>query len=126
MTANMNSTIRRSARILIAALLTACGGGGSGGYVTTAPPPPPDPKTIDATAALAFTPASLAVHVGDQVSFAFGGVGHNVFFDPQAGAPADIGGTNANVTLTRTFTTAGTYRYTCHIHPAMHGEVVVQ
>jgi plastocyanin len=81
---------------------------------------------VAATPSLAFTPASITVHPGDAVTFAFGSVGHNVFFDAQAGAPADIDGTNANVSIQRTFATAGTYQYTCHIHPSMHGAVVVQ
>jgi plastocyanin len=66
------------------------------------------------------------VHAGDAVTFAFGSVVHNVFFASQAGAPTDIDGTNSNVSIQRTFTTAGTYQYTCHIHPSMHGTVVVQ
>ena len=38
----------------------------------------------------------------------------------------DIQGTNSNVSIARTFTTAGTYSYTCHIHPSMQGMVVVR
>jgi plastocyanin len=52
-------------------------------------------------------------------------VAHNVFFDAATGAPADIGGTNANVAVTRAFSTAGIYRYSCHIHPGMAGTIVV-
>lgn len=109
---------------IAAALVAGCGGsGGYGGGVTA---PPSDGHTIAATPALAFTPASLPVNVGEIVKFSFGTVGHNVFFDAKPGVPTDIGGTNANVTVSRTFATAGTYTYTCHIHPTMHGEVVVQ
>ena len=111
----------------------ACGGGygtgaGGDGYGTTPPPttPPPAANAVAATAALAFTPETLHVTAGDVVTFAFGSVPHNVFFATQAGAPADIAGNNADVSITRTFATAGTYGYTCHIHPAMHGAVVVQ
>jgi plastocyanin len=53
-------------------------------------------------------------------------VAHNVFFDQHAGAPADIDGLNANVSVQRTFTTPGTYHYSCHIHPSMTGTVTVQ
>ena len=125
MSTKRSTRLLRTTLVLAAAIVAACGGGGGygGGGVTA---PPGDGHTVSATASLAFSPASIPVHVGDAVKFSFGAVGHNVFFDAQAGAPGDIGGTNANVNVSRTFTTAGTYRYTCHIHPQMHGEVVVQ
>ena len=124
--------LTRKTRLVLAtlagALMAACG---SNGYGTAAPPPPPPPppppgNTVAATPSLAFTPATLTVNVGDVVTFAFGSVAHNVFFTQQAGAPADIGGSNANVSVTRTFATAGTYAYTCHIHPSMQATVVVR
>jgi plastocyanin len=43
-----------------------------------------------------------------------------------AGRPAYIPGSNANVTIARTFTTAGSLWYSCTIHPGMNGVVVVQ
>jgi plastocyanin len=75
---------------------------------------------------IAFTPGTLRVNAGATVTFAFGSVPHNVFFDAQAGAPADIAGTNTNVSIARQFTAAGSYTYTCHIHPSMRGTVIVQ
>ncbi|HEY2374923.1 MAG TPA: plastocyanin/azurin family copper-binding protein [Gemmatimonadaceae bacterium] len=107
---------------ITAAMLAAC----SGGYGGTTSPIPNDGHTIAATPALTFGPSSLSVNAGDAVTFAFGSVAHNVFFDAATGAPADIDGLNANVSVQRTFTTRGTYTYTCHIHPSMHGTVVVQ
>ena len=101
-----------------ALLAMACGGsyGGTAG-------PPPAGNTVAATPSLTFTPATLSVNVGDNVTFAFGSVPHNVFFTQQAGAPADIAGNNTNVSIARTFATAGTYTYTCHIHPSMRGTI---
>ena len=115
--------------VLLAATLAGCGS--ISGYGSMAPPPPPPPPppsthTIDATNSLVFSPASLQVSAGETVTFTFGSVAHNVFFATQAGAPADITGNNASVSIGRQFTMAGTYNFTCHIHPSMHGSVVVQ
>ena len=127
--------LTRKTRLTLATLTatliaTACGGGygpttGGDGYGTTTTPPPAAGNTIAATASLSFSPATLDVNAGGEVTFAFGSVPHNVFFTPQTGAPSDIAGNNANVSITRTFATAGTYTYTCHIHPSMQGTVVV-
>jgi plastocyanin len=114
-------------QFLAAALLgaaIACSGSGYGTGPTTNPPPPP-PRTVAATNGLVFTPNTLHVNAGDEVTFAFGSVAHNVFFDATNGAPGNIAGNNANTTVQRTFPTAGTYTYTCHLHPGMSGTVVV-
>jgi plastocyanin len=114
---------------------SACAGSGSSGYGSgdgTPPTSPPSPTTpgapdlVNATPAVAFDPPTLTTQVGHAVTFAFGSVGHNIFFDAAAGAPADIPGVNANTSVTRTFDTPGTFTYTCHIHPYMQGTVVVQ
>jgi len=119
--------LTRKTRLVLAtltgALMTmACGGDG---YGTAAAPPPPD-NIVAATPSLTFTPATLTVNAGETVTFAFGSVPDNVFFAPQAGAPADIAGNNVNVSISRTFATAGTYAYTCHIHPSMQATVAVR
>jgi len=119
----LTRTIRSRLAMLTGALvISGCGSSSSGGDVTS---PPPN-NTVEATPSLAFTPGTITVHAGDAVTFAFGSVAHNVFFTPQAGAPGDIDGSNANVSIQRTFAAAGSYEYTCHIHPSMHGTVVVQ
>jgi plastocyanin len=87
---------------------------------------PPMVATVDATSQNTFTPGNVAVGVGGTVTFTFGDVAHNVFFDNSpAGAPDAIAGANANMSATRTFTTAGTFEFDCHIHPGMKGTVVV-
>jgi len=123
-----NKYMTRSTRLItiLAALTAAACGGSSGGYGgISSPPPVPDPRTITASASLAFAPATLTVSAGDTVTFAFQSVAHNVFFDAQTGTPANIEGSNTNSSVARVFTTAGTYHYTCHIHPFMEGTVVV-
>ena len=110
----------------VLAAVSACSCSGGYGTDTQNRPPVDDGKTVNATPAETFSPATLSVKVGDAVTFAFGGIAHNVFFDAKAGAPADIPAATENASVQRTFTTAGTYTYTCHIHPGMRGTVVVQ
>ena len=107
---------------------TACGGGGYGSTspTPTTPNTPPVADQVNATASLAFDPSTLNTTVGHTVTFKFGSVGHNIYFDAATGAPADIPGVNSNASVTRTFDTAGTYTYSCHIHPYMQGMVVVK
>src|SRR6185437_9946575 len=71
--------------VALAALAMGFGGSGSG-YGTGPTPPPPPANTIDATPAEAFTPPSITVAAGTTVSFAFGSLGHNVYFDAVNGA----------------------------------------
>ena len=110
---------------LLLATIGACEASGGSAAPTSVPGPQGDGHTIAATPSLTFGPAVLNVNAGDAVTFAFGSVPHNVYFDAQTGTPSDIGGDNTNVSITRTFDTPGTYRYTCHIHPSMQGTVVV-
>lgn len=129
-----------TARTIVLSALTcvaaACSGSAGAGYGSTpsapttpaspgTPTAPSTPDLINATASLSFDPPTLTTQVGHTVTFAFASVGHNVFFDTAPGVPADIPGVNANTSVTRTFSTAGTYTYTCHIHPNMSGTVVV-
>jgi plastocyanin len=80
--------------------------------------------TIAATGALTFDPAMQTAHVGDIVQWSnTGSVEHTVTFDaqPALSDPALEPGAAWEVK----FTTAGTYRYRCSIHPNMVGTIVV-
>ena len=70
----------------------ACGGGsGISGYGSPPPTtnPPPVADQVNATANLAFDPSTLNTKVGHVVTFAFGSVGHNIYFDAATWAVAD-------------------------------------
>jgi plastocyanin len=109
---------------IILTFLAGCGSA-SGTIAAQTSGTPVMATTVNATPELAFTPATANVLPGGTVTFDFGGVPHNVFFDPAPGAPADIPGNNSAARVTRTFASAGTYNYNCHIHPGMRGTVVV-
>ena len=82
---------------------------------------------MQATPSEHFTPGNVAVLQGGTVTFDFGSLAHNVFFDgAPAGAPANIPDATSNTSVTRTFNTKGTFQYNCHIHPGMRGTVVVE
>jgi plastocyanin len=128
----MHTWLRSTLGLLSAAAACACSSSGADSNEPTSPPvsPPGSPpvsgaRTIRALPSLTFSPDSIRVSVGDTVTFAFGAVPHNVFFDRVTGAPGDIPGLNANMSATRVFTAAGRYAYDCHIHPGMQGTVIV-
>ena len=121
------TSIPRGATFVLAALaaaaLGACGGDSGTEPVNDNPVPT---ATVEATPSNAFTPGRVTLTAGGTITFAFGSVAHDVFFDNQpAGSPANIPDPSANKSVARTFTTAGTYVYNCHIHPGMRGTVVV-
>jgi len=119
----------RITRILAGAaatLVAACSSSTYAGSSNNSAGPPPMTAAVNATSLDTFTPSNVVVGVGGTVTFTFGDVAHNVFFDnAPAGAPDAIPGANANMSQARTFTTAGTFEYNCHIHPGMKGTVVV-
>jgi plastocyanin len=111
---------------------SACSGGGStapatntGNGTGTGTSQVPA-NTVIARTGNNFDPPSLTVTVGTTVSFTFESVGHNVTFNAVNGRPADISGSNSSTTITRTFSTAGTFGYQCTIHGGMTGTIVVQ
>lgn len=121
---------RRRARALIgifaACAIAACGSDSNPYGVNNPPPTGGHSLTIQATPSLTFTPSPDTVAVGSTVTFAFGSVAHNVFFAAAAGAPADIPGANADVSVTRVASTAGTFTFSCHLHAGMSGTLVVR
>lgn len=120
----------RGAHLLIAslsiALVAACGGDDSS-PTEIVDPAPVSAATVQATPAERFTPGRINLAAGGTVTFDFGSLPHQVFFNTApAGAPADIPEPTSNKTVTRTFATPGTFVYNCRIHPGMSGTVVVE
>ena len=110
---------------LVIAALAGCGGDSPTAPVTQTPPV--SSATVNATPSEQFTPGQVTLTVGGTVTFAFGSLAHNVFFDNgPAGAPDNITAPSANKSVALTFNSPGTYVYNCHIHPGMRGTVVVQ
>jgi plastocyanin len=73
----------------------------------------------------AFQPHILAVPIGSTVSFPNeDGIFHNVF-SLSAPQPFDLGLYRSGEIRTRTFTSPGTYRVFCNIHPQMTALVIV-
>ena len=137
----MRLATRVTALLLIAA--AGCGGsstapssGGNNGGNNNNPPPPNNPGSTSSSITVSnnyFDPSSTSVPVGTKVTWTwdacsgdgYGGqtcTSHSIVFDDGATAPSQQQGT-----WSRTFATAGTYKYHCSVHgSAMSGTVVVQ
>ena len=83
--------------------------------------------TVTATTGQQFTPSSVTIKAGGTVTWVFQSLAHTVTFNTPTptGTPADIN-TSHDTSISRTFTTAGTFNYHCSIHPGMTGVVTVQ
>ena len=129
MRASSSSGARWLLLVATSILGLACGGDGYGGSTDPGGGPSGDPQptaTVQATPGERFTPGTVELTAGGTVTFAFGSLAHNVFFDnAPAGAPANIEAATSNQSVARTFPTAGRYVYNCHLHPGMTGTVNV-
>jgi plastocyanin len=129
--------------VLLVAAIVGCGGSStapSGGANNNNPPPPPPPGNTGGSTSNSievgnnfFDPSSTTVAVGTRITWSwntcgsdgYGGqtcVQHGILFDDGTASGAQSEGS-----WSRTFTTAGTYKYHCTIHgAAMAGTIVVQ
>ena len=118
--------MRVFALVALAALLAACDddddNGGTG--------PEQAPQTASVTAlgnANLFDPPSTTVRTNGTVTWTFqAGRTHNVTFLSAAPPQGNIPNMTNGATASRTFPTAGTFNYTCSIHPGMNGSVTVR
>jgi plastocyanin len=75
---------------------------------------------------IAFSPKKLSVSKGTKVTFAFRDdtTTHNV--TSSGSKRFKTIGDRSSGSVTRTFSRAGTYRYSCTLHPGMTGRIVVR
>lgn len=120
----MTRLLRRSAVALAAGLvLGACGSGGGDAKVTGAALGPGEKPAASVTVKnLKYAPKDVAVQVGDAVTWTFadGGIPHDVKGKGFASPKLTKG------TWTHRFEAAGTFSYSCTIHPFMKGTVTVR
>ena len=124
--------------VLIAPALLAvisCGGGSSNSTgpsntpnTPTTPTTPTTPATPQATDKVTvgnnvFSPADIQVSPGTTVTWTWAqdASDHNVTFNDGTGS-----GNKSSGTFTRTFSSGGTFPYSCTLHPGMSGTVTVK
>lgn len=111
--------------LLIALAVVGCSGSGSSGTAGTGGTTTPGTAADGATViekSFAFDPAALEVKVGDTVTFTNeDSTQHIVSIDGRELAAQDPG-----ASVTWTADKAGTFPYSCTIHPSMTGEIVVK
>jgi plastocyanin len=127
--------------LLLIVAVVGCGGAstdpGSGGNTNTGNnPPPPGPPSTTSSITVSnnfFDPSATTVPVSTRVTWTWDACGsdgyggqsctsHGIVFDDGSSS-----GTQTQGTWSRTFATAGTYKYHCTVHgAAMSGTIVVQ
>jgi plastocyanin len=122
--------------IAVSAMATACSSSSKSGGASS--PPPSTPATANATSSTApaaggstveinnfmFMPMSLTVAVGGTVTWKFDdSTDHTVTADDKSFTSPALG---KGKTYTHTFTTVGTVKYHCSIHPFMTATVIVK
>lgn len=128
----------RPKHLLVVAMLAAAACGGGGGNSPTSPgnntgnngnPGGQTGGGPVATTAVTvsndlFTPANIQVGVGATVTWTWSqdAITHNVTFVDGTKS----GDQGAGSTFSRTFSSAGTFNYSCTLHPGMSGSVVVK
>jgi plastocyanin len=90
-----------------------------------ATPPPSGNAATVTTPGTSFSPATVTIARGGTVSWEISGATHNVTFQGAAPAGGNVPDTRSG-TVSRTFSTAGSYPYSCTRHSGMNGSVVVQ
>jgi plastocyanin len=127
--------ILRNLTIATLVAAAACGGGGESSSVTNPTGGNPtggnptggsdNPQSTNAVAVgdNIFTPSNIVVAVGTTVTWTWSPnvAAHNVTFG-DGSKSSDL----TSGTFTRTFSTAGTFNYTCTLHSGMNGSVKVQ
>jgi plastocyanin len=119
------AVLRASLMFLVAIGASACSSSSPKSGGSTTAPGGGGQAAVTASDSLMFSPLTVTVNVGQTVTWTNGGsIGHTVTFD---GGPTFSQPLHAGATVTRTFTTAGTFAYHCSIHgPSMHGTIVVK
>ncbi|HVE46535.1 MAG TPA: plastocyanin/azurin family copper-binding protein [Acidimicrobiales bacterium] len=109
----------RLAALAIVVSIGACGGDSDD---EAEPGEQPGPRTV-VLRDIAFKPRTLSVKAGDTVTWKFDdkGIPHDVVANDQSfkSDRKDSG------TFEHTFATAGTFEYSCTVHPGMNGTVKV-
>ena len=116
------------------AAVVSCGGGSSNSTgsntptTPTVPTTPTTPSTPQATDKVTvgdnlFSPADIQVSPGTTVTWTWAqnASTHNVTFNDGAAS-----GDKTSGTYTRTFSSGGTFPYSCTLHPGMSGTVTVK